>query len=251
MKKAVSLVLSVALVICLCNTNAFALSKVQEDRADKLAKICIANWEKYGVLPSVCIGQAMEETGLGTAYNNGNLWGICSGRVSYSSIEDGCMAYLKVINNKNYYPDASFKEDYREQLKNILYDKDGNEVYCQPANNYYSDVTWMIEHYGWDKYDRKLFRGLEKQKLKESRQKKQGQIFRVVFDSNVPVNEAWVSDKVSEQNGTVQIKSIDEMEYFDIYDLRTKDIPEREIHVNNTSCKDVMVRLNFNKGAKG
>ena len=40
------------------------LSEQQKQRAYTMAEICIKEWKKYGVLPSVCIAQAMQESTL-------------------------------------------------------------------------------------------------------------------------------------------------------------------------------------------
>ena len=138
------------------------LSDEQWERADLMAEICIDEWETYGVLPSVCIAQAFIESTLGKFCRGNNLWGICSGGVSYDSLEDGIYGYLKVINN-GYYPNAPFKTNYKEQIRAIL---DGG--YCQPEGDYYNNVLWAVEYYNLTKYDKALFDELERrEKQKE------------------------------------------------------------------------------------
>lgn len=121
---------------------------VFKERADRIAIVCAENYEKYGILPSVCIAQAMQETTLGKAYNNGNLWGIKSGRVSYSSIEDGTIAYLKVINN-GYYPNAPFEKVPYKQISAII-----AGGYCENAGDYVSKVVKIINDYHLYEYDK-------------------------------------------------------------------------------------------------
>lgn len=124
------------------------LKGVRKERADRIAKICINNYKKYGVLPSVCVGQAFQETGIGTAYNNGNLWGICSNRYGgYASIEEGCLKYLRVINN-GYYKGAPFNKSYSSTLRKIA------PNYCPDNPNYASEVISLIEKYNLTDYDK-------------------------------------------------------------------------------------------------
>lgn len=125
------------------------LKGVRKMRADRIAKVCIAKYKKYGVLPSVCIAQAFVETGIGTAYNNGNLWGINSNKYGgYPSIEDGCIAYLKVINN-GYYRGAPFEKSYKRQITKIL-----RGGYCTNPFRYISNVIWTIKKYKLYDYDK-------------------------------------------------------------------------------------------------
>lgn len=124
------------------------LKGVRKERADRIAKVCIDSYKKYGVLPSVCVGQAFQETGIGTAYNNGNLWGICSNRYGgYTSIEAGCLKYLRVINN-GYYKGAPFNKSYSSTLRKIA------PNYCPDNPNYANEVISLIEKYNLTDYDK-------------------------------------------------------------------------------------------------
>lgn len=124
-----------------------ALSKKQWQRADIIAEVAAENYGEYGVLPSVAVAQAFIESSLGKHCSGNNLWGIRSGAESYSSLENGVMRYLKVVNN-GCYPGAPFASNYETQLYSIL---DGG--YCEPVGNYYCNAVWSIERYGFDKYD--------------------------------------------------------------------------------------------------
>lgn len=129
--------------------KASLLKGVRKQRADRIAKVCIKKYKKYGVLPSVCIAQAFIETGIGTAYNNGNLWGICSnGYSGFASIEVGCLKYLQVINN-GCYRGAPFASNYRLQISRIIHGG-----YCVPANNYISNAIHTIQKYHLTDYDK-------------------------------------------------------------------------------------------------
>ena len=128
----------------------YALTKDQWKRADTIAEIASDSYEEYGVLPSIAIAQAFIESTLGECCSGNNLWGINSGAESYSSLEDGVVRYLNVINN-GCYDDALYERNYRSQIRKIL-----NGGYCEPEGSYYSDVVWSIEHYDFDKYDKDI-----------------------------------------------------------------------------------------------
>ena len=87
--------------------SAQALSKMQKSNMKRIAKYTADHYDKYGVLPSIAIAQAMQESGLGEVCPNYNLWGLASGKIYCYSIEDGCKKYLKCINN-GYYKGAPF-----------------------------------------------------------------------------------------------------------------------------------------------
>lgn len=112
-----------------------------------MAEICIKEWKKYGVLPSVCIAQAMQESTLGKYCSPNNLWQIKSGAVSYGSLEDGVYAYLRVINN-GCYGTAPFTKNASSQISKIL-----AGGYCTPVGDYYSNVMWIINKYGLERFD--------------------------------------------------------------------------------------------------
>lgn len=124
------------------------LSGQQKQRAYTIAKICIKEWKKYGVLPSVAIAQAMQESTLGEHCSGNNLWGIASGAIHYSSLEEGVYGYLKVINN-GCYGTAPFTQNASSQISKIL-----AGGYCVPVGNYYNDVMWIINRYELERFDR-------------------------------------------------------------------------------------------------
>ena len=177
MKRIMAAVLMCAVLIQSVPANARTLTDTQEEIADELAMICIENWDEYGVLPSVCIGQAFTESTLGKKCRNFNLWGIKGG--VYESLEDGVLGYLKTINN-GYYDNAPFQKDYKKQLKAIL---DGG--YCQPVGNYYSETMWTYDNYNIANYDKKLFRKLEQRRK-----------FRVIHDGSIPEDVVLVDKSI-------------------------------------------------------
>lgn len=126
------------------------LSEVQKQRAYTIAEISIKEWDKYGVLPSVAIAQAMQESTLGKHCSGNNLWGIASGAISYSSLENGVYGYLHVINN-GCYGTAPFAKNASSQISKIL-----AGGYCTPVGDYYNDVMWIINHYGLERFDQMI-----------------------------------------------------------------------------------------------
>ena len=124
------------------------LSDKQLEVADEIAHIVASNYEKYGVLPSVAVGQAMQESQLGVVCPENNLWGISTGNYSsYPSLEVGVLEYLKVINN-GLYDGALFNKSYDSSLISIQ-----SGGYCVPSDGYASTVSKCISNYGFSEYD--------------------------------------------------------------------------------------------------
>ena len=137
------------------NLKSRKLTKKQLERADTIAYYVSQNYEDYGVLPSVAVGQAMQETTMGTsdtsATSSYGWWGVIStssGYEKYDSLESGIDSYLKCINNGRY-DGALFNESYTSSLLAIQ-----NGGYCQPSNGYASSVSKCIEQYGFREYDK-------------------------------------------------------------------------------------------------
>lgn len=126
------------------------LSNSQKQRAYTIASVCIKEWKHYGVLPSIAIAQAMQESTLGKYCRGNNLWGIKSGAVSYSSLEAGVYAYMKVINN-GYYKGAPFQKQYSVQIRRIL-----NGGYCVPVGDYYNNIINIVNKYKLYKFDKMI-----------------------------------------------------------------------------------------------
>lgn len=172
MKKLLAMA-AIILMSCLfaANANAASLTKDQSRRADKITRYCTDNYNKYGVLPSVCLGQAIAESSLGERCSRFNYWGINCCRTSYSSLQSGTLAYLKVINN-GYYKKAPFEKNYRKQIRYIAYGG-----YCSNPGNYAATVTSIIKSYGLTRYDKQMRKTLRhrenlKKKAKESAKQK-------------------------------------------------------------------------------
>lgn len=251
MKKLIVLALSISLVLNVGGTVTAAtrtLSETQKETADTIAKIAIDNWNTYGVLPSIAVTQAFIESTLGDHCRGYNLWGIASGAVSYGSLYEGTIGYLKVINN-GCYKGAPFQKDYRVQLRKIL---DGG--YCQPEGQYYSNAMWSVDAYDFDQYDQKLFEKIKKEKeaakkarLEKKRLKKQKKTFTVVYDPEVPINAAVVDTSIIKK-GTVNIWYQKELR--GIYDVKSGG-KGYEVRVNNPSLDGLKVKLDVHEEAKG
>ena len=137
-------------IIKVKSVKLIGLSQVQKNRAYTIANICIKEWKRYGVLPSTAISQAMVESTLGKHCRGYNLWGIKSGSVRYSSLENGVYAYLRVINN-GCYGTAPFTKNSSSQIRKIL-----NGGYCVPVGNYYKNATWIVNKYKLKKFDKMI-----------------------------------------------------------------------------------------------
>ena len=195
------------------------LNDYQKKNADIIASVCIDKWETYGVLPSVAIAQALEESSLGEHCRKNNLWGIRQGKNTYNSLESGTIAYLKVINN-GYYDGAPFETSYKKQIRKIL---DGG--YCQPEGNYYKDVVNTIESYNLTSYDDKLFKALEKkEKAAEKKRLKKAVKGHKAAIKNNAISRADDSDKARTEK---QYKH----EYEFVYN---PSIPEGKVLVDRT-----------------
>lgn len=160
----------------------------QAEDAQTIADICIEHWEEYGCLPSVCIAQGWQESNLGKESNGYNWWGICSGAVSYDSLEEGVIGYMKVINN-GYYEGAPFETDPSKQIRKIL---DGG--YCQPEGVHYSNIMWIIDYFDLTQYDDQLFAALE-EKEQQAELEKQKQI-----QAEREAREEWI--RIQEEEKT-------------------------------------------------
>lgn len=127
------------------------LTGTMKTNADNLAKACIENYEEYGVLPSVCIGQAYIESHIGVNHSKSdyNWWGIASCNIGYSTFNDGVIGYLSTINN-GYYPNAPFNTDPYSTISAIAPNYATSPTYQQ-------DVTWAINAYNLTAYDDYLF----------------------------------------------------------------------------------------------
>lgn len=127
------------------------LTGTMKTNADALAKSCIEYYEEYGVLPSVCIGQAFIESHIGVNHSKSdyNWWGIASCNIGYSTFNDGVIGYLSTINN-GYYPNAPFNTDPYSTISAIAPNYASSPTYQQ-------DVTWAINAYNLTAYDDYLF----------------------------------------------------------------------------------------------
>lgn len=169
------LLLLSASVLLTCKT-AKTLSSSRTKTAEIIADTCIDNWPTYGRLPSVAIGQAFVESGLGTG--GSNLFGVKGGR--RRNARQSTIAYLKCLNNKYFRGEGSFILDREKQLSIIM----RNGRYCAgqyPGGSYWHRVISSIYKYGWDKYDEPIFKMIEEQKAKKLRKKRQKEPFKIML----------------------------------------------------------------------
>lgn len=236
------------------------LSKAQQQRADFIARVVSENWETYGVLPSVAVVQACNESSLGVHCSGNNLWGILSGAVTYPSLEAGCYGYMRVVTNTNYYKNVTFQKDYHVQLRHIL---DGG--YCQPEGAYYANCMQLYADYGFAKYDQEMFQKQKEERRKERLRKKrirlrkkrekkrkeeQGKIYSIIYDPTVPEHCAVVNTKVFTK-GTINI--IYDHMMIGIYDVQPTDIGDEKyiIRINDPAYDGKAVTLDVHEEAVG
>lgn len=205
MKKAISFLILCAIVLNYTTVSAETrLSESQKKTADKIAEITDKNWDEYGVLPSIAVSQAFIESSLGVnQVKLNNLWGIRPGGMehsAYSSLDDGIMAYLNVINN-GYYDKALHKKDYHEQLRCILDGGYYGEDDGGTIDEYYKNCIKSIEKYDFDEYDKKLFCRLEKEQKEIEENEK---TYPAPGCSNLKQYKARTDKKITDKK-TVQI----------------------------------------------
>lgn len=182
-----------------------ALTTSRENTADIISDICIQEWDTYGILPSVAIGQAFVESGLGSG--GSNLFGVngCSGLGPVSAT----YRYLQCLHNGFFKGKAAWKDSPEEQMYYIL--ERGN--YCEgeyPYGRYYNNVIQSIYQYGWDKYDETLSRklaekGRERARKKASRLRAQRSRmpFRLIFNKDMAVGTMCADPEYIKKGSTV------------------------------------------------
>ena len=167
-KKHIMVLLTMFVLIATCSIhiNASAktkLTKTQQKRADYIASIYEKNWYKYKVYPSVCLGQAVAESGLGKQCRKNYYWGLGSDRYSYSSLKKGTEAYLKCVSNKKWYGN----------LKGLSYKKQVHQLashgYCGSDHKAYERwVLKCIKTYKLTSYDKKMKKNLAAKNKKKA-----------------------------------------------------------------------------------
>ena len=237
---------------------AAGLSKSQVSIAERVAKVAYENYDTYKVLPSLAVTQACQESSLGDHCAGNNLWGIKSGGESYSSIEDGTLRYLQVINN-GLYDKAVGNLDFYSSIQSIL-----NGGYCVGDPNYVSNCIWLYERYNFGKYDKKVFQKIKEEKLKEKKRREKerkekeetkreeyiaSEDWVVKYDPEVPQNAVRICSKYV-KSGTITI--YENMELKGIYDVELTDDDEgRVIYSSNILYADHIVQLESEEEAKG
>ena len=213
-----------------------ALSSTRNDVADRIADICIKEYDTYGILPSVAVGQGFVESGL---YCGGhNLFGVngCSGL----SVEAATYRYLQCLHNGYFKGTAAFKESPSEQMYYIL--KKGN--YCEgeyPYGRYYYNVLRSIHRYGWDKYDSRLKSYQKAERRKKAtrlRRKRQKQPFRIFIETDLPAGTCIADKKYILKGSTV------------IFENQIVECIDNELDLGNTIRIGIDVDNNFHDISK-
>lgn len=146
------------------------LSEQQNRIIHTIYRICSENWDKYGVLPSTCMAQAMKESTLGeNLCGQNNLWGIKSsssatGWANYDTLEDGILGYCETICNGRY-EDARY---CRYSVDSLNYIVQGG--YC-PDEGYLESTLQILAIYGFDDFDTIMFDQQEDRRKNKKRQK--------------------------------------------------------------------------------
>lgn len=225
------------------------LSEKQKEVATKVAEKASCNWEEYGVLPSVAVVQAFNESSLGTnQVKPNNLWGIRPRGVyysSYRSLDDGIMAYLRVINN-GYYGKALYKRDYHKQLRHILAGGYYGEDDGGTIEEYYQNCIGSIEKYGFDKYDKVLFDRL-KEKSEQKRIRKWDKTYTLHYDDSLEEHEISADKKII-NGGAVEIWKDKELK--GIYDVAGGQ-KGLNIGISDLGMDGIKVKIIVREEAKG
>ena len=173
-----------------------------QDTADAIADICIKEWDTYGILPSVALGQAFVESGLGSG--GSNLFGVngCRGLGPVSAT----YRYLQCLHNGYFKGTMAFKKTPEEQMYYIL--ERGN--YCAgeyPYGQYYYNVINSIYHYGWDHYDDILKKIKAREKAKRNKQSlramRQLGLFTLCYSNQLSPGTAIVDGDYIKKGSTI------------------------------------------------
>ena len=246
-RKIIAIILSAILISeqVVISAQCVDLTKKQIEVAEKIAKETSDSWEERGVLPSVAVVQAFNESSLGVnQVKPNNLWGIRPGGVNYayySSVDEGIEAYLDVLNN-GLYDKALYKKDYRTQLRYILAGGYYGEDDGGTNEEYYKNCVDSIEKHGFDRYDKVLFKRLEKK-----RKKKWEKTYTLHYDSSLSEHEVRVDKKII-NGGVVQIWKDDELK--GIYDVAGGQ-KGLNIGISGSGMDGMKVKIIVNEEAKG
>lgn len=178
--------------------GSLALSNSAKSTAEQIAEITVASWNLYGRLPSVAIGQAFVESGLGSGGTN--LFGVNghSGRGVYSST----IGYLECLRNQYFRGEGSFSLSPEYQLAVIM--KGGR--YCAGESaygSYYNNVINSIDRYGWRRFDEPIRKKIKAEKEKKTRKKRQKKPFHVIFSEKLCPGTCRVDPRWIKKGSTI------------------------------------------------
>ena len=198
-----------------------------QEKLDFFVSECADHWDEYHVYPSCMAMIAAQESLFGTAGRSNNLWGLCAGRASYGSLEEGCHAFMECVNN-DWYHGANRKNSGDEQLAQLL-----NHGYCQPPGNYYSCAMRLKSMFNLGELDSQMFKIIKKRKRKEEKRKRlkrQAKGFIPVYEDEID-NGVIYADPEYIRGGVVMIG-------FHLYDVKSQKGLKNRILTNN----ETMVR---------
>lgn len=155
------------------NTGTTALSGEKLDFVNSIKDGAVSAYNKYGVLPSLTIAQAILETGWGNSKIGNNIFGIKAGG-SWSGKTQNCNTWEQNADGSTYETVAAFRdydsisdsiEDHAKLLTNDRYkpviestDYKGAAIKVRECGyatdlNYSNKLIDIIEEYGLDQWD--------------------------------------------------------------------------------------------------
>lgn len=143
-------IMCIALGLFTTTANARTFTDKQQEIVDLIVEISIDLYEEYGILPSVAVAQAFDESTMGEKCVKNNLYGITGG--AYDTHEASILAYMDLLQSERY-AGARHIEEPRAQIDAIL-----SAGYCNDEG-YADDVEWTIREYDLQKYDNIIFEG--------------------------------------------------------------------------------------------
>lgn len=236
MKRFIAILLALALTLIPCNDSS-ALERTERIQSvlDVIVEVCAENWDEHHGYPSCCAMIAAQESLFGAAGRANNLWGLACGRASYSSLENGVIAWLKCLNN-GWYGGAPKADNGDKQLHELL-----SHGYCQPPGNYYQYAMRLKSMYNLGELDEQMFRIIEKKKAKQrrikekkKRRKLQKLSYIVAYDPTLLPYQIRVHRGAIKDKSVIRIKSKNEqMLYTWLEVIEAKPGDNRVIYIGN------------------
>lgn len=241
MKRILKLFLLLFMIEMIVSISVKAGEFTPEQRQDIecIVDTCIYEWDTYGVLPSVAIAQAYQESHIGERCNLYNYWGLGCGSLSYETLEDGIYGYLKTINN-GHYDKALFCFDPVEQIKYI---KDGG--YCSDEN-YVGKISSIINDFDLTFYDNQLFNAIDARE----NFKTISPSYVIIYDESVPENKISIGiDSDMDDNYAAYLYN--NGKYIGLYEVEKSNDMGFVIKTSDSSLVGKMVTVELFRGIDG